>query len=77
VCLPLPTQLERKVLAGALSYTFNSSQREALYEEWGVRSSSKGRKLQLIKKLWDPSLTKDEGTLLCTQSRGMCVCYTV
>ncbi|GFR48937.1 hypothetical protein Agub_g10944 [Astrephomene gubernaculifera] len=52
--------LERKVLAQAMRFTYNEREREMLFDQWGVSAHSKGRKLQLVKKLWDPAKTKDQ-----------------
>ncbi|KAG2433246.1 hypothetical protein HXX76_008315 [Chlamydomonas incerta] len=61
-------ELERKVLAHAMRYSYNESQREELFEAWGVKPNSKGRKVQLVKKLWDPAFTQDQaGIEACAQ----------
>lgn len=56
----LGPQRERKVLAQALR-TFSEERREQLYRDWGIRPTSKGRKQQLIKRLWDPKTTLEMG----------------
>ncbi len=58
---PLDPQRERKLLAQALRTAFDEERREQLYRELGIRATSKGRKQQLIKRLWDPKTTLEMG----------------
>lgn len=43
---------ERKSLAAGLKWNLTESEREELYQAWGVDSDTKERKLQLVFKLW-------------------------
>ncbi|KAG2490984.1 hypothetical protein HYH03_010657 [Edaphochlamys debaryana] len=52
--------LERKVLAQAVRHAFTDAEREHQYEFWGVKPNSKGKKLQLVRKLWEPANTRSE-----------------
>lgn len=48
------------MLAAEMRYSYNQAQREELFEAWGVKPNSKGRKMQLVKKLWEPAYTQDQ-----------------
>ncbi|KXZ54627.1 hypothetical protein GPECTOR_4g692 [Gonium pectorale] len=58
--------LERKVLAQGLR-AFEDAKKEELYIKWGVKHP-KGRKGQLVRKLWDPNNTRDmDGMEACSE----------
>ncbi|GAX76977.1 hypothetical protein CEUSTIGMA_g4424.t1 [Chlamydomonas eustigma] len=52
---------EQKNLAQNLKWNFTDEERERLMQEWGVNIHTKGRKLQLVRRLWHPQTLRQAG----------------